>query len=42
MLMRELCEIAEPNDSDKLLDTLRLCYQQLDLKSLTIKETNVS
>ena len=38
MLMRELCEIAEPNDSDKLLDILRLCYQRLDLKSLTIRE----
>lgn len=38
ILMRELCEIAEPNDGDKLLDTLRLCYQQLDLKSLTIRE----
>ena len=38
MLMKELCEIAEPNDSDKLLDALRLCYQQLDLKSLTIRE----
>lgn len=42
MLIKEFCDIAEPDSSDKLLSMLRLCYQELDLKSISLKETNVS
>ena len=37
-LIKEFCDIAEPNRSDKLLDTLRLAYDVFELKSITLKE----
>ena len=37
-LIKEFCDIAEPNDSDKLLDTLRAAYDMFELKSITLKE----
>ena len=37
-LIKEFCEIAEPNESDKLLDTLRTAYDMFELKSITLKE----
>ena len=37
-LIKEFCEIAEPNESDKLLDTLRTAYDIFELKSITLKE----
>ena len=37
-LIKEFCEIAEPNGSDKLLDTLRTAYDIFELKSITLKE----
>ena len=37
-LIKEFCDIAEPNESDKLLDTLRIAYDVFELKSITLKE----
>ena len=37
-LIKEFCDIAEPNESDKLLDTLRIAYDMFELKSITLKE----
>ena len=37
-LIKEFCDIAEPNRSDKLLDTLRTAYDIFELKSITLKE----
>ena len=37
-LIKEFCDIAEPNGSDKLLDTLRIAYDIFELKSITLKE----
>ena len=37
-LIKEFCDIAEPNRSDKLLDTLRIAYDIFELKSITLKE----
>ena len=37
-LIKEFCDIAEPNGSDKLLDTLRTAYDIFELKSITLKE----
>ena len=37
-LIKEFCDIAEPNRSDKLLDTLRIAYDVFELKSITLKE----
>ena len=37
-LIKEFCDIAEPNRSDKLLDTLRTAYDMFELKSITLKE----
>ena len=37
-LIKEFCEIAEPDGSDKLLDTLRIAYDIFELKSITLKE----
>ena len=37
-LIKEFCDIAEPNESDKLLDTLRTAYDVFELKSITLKE----
>ena len=37
-LIKEFCDIAEPNESDKLLDTLRTAYDIFELKSITLKE----
>lgn len=38
MLIKEFCDIAEPNRSDKLLDTLRTAYDIFEIKSITLKE----
>ena len=37
-LIKEFCDIAEPNRSDKLLDTLRTAYDIFELKSIALKE----
>ena len=37
-LIKEFCDIAEPNRSDLLLDTLRTAYDIFELKSITLKE----
>ena len=37
-LIKEFCDIAEPERSDKLLDTLRTAYDIFELKSITLKE----
>ena len=37
-LIKEFCDIAEPNRSDRLLDTLRTAYDIFELKSITLKE----
>ena len=37
-LIKEFCDITEPNRSDKLLDTLRTAYDVFELKSITLKE----
>ena len=37
-LIKEFCDIAEPDRSDKLLDTLRAAYDIFELKSITLKE----